>query len=223
MKTSLGICLATAALAVGLSGCAAHTMKPFDSHSAWPPGQGAAVSVIGVRVYGETFLNDREEGLSLADLRLWQEQTAKAYGESGLFAGVESSSIEADPETGVPVGSDAGIGDVDLHADVQIIERQQVNWTMAVITGVTAYIIPSKVTSDVTVKTTIRDNKGKVLGEFTTSNSVVTWQQIVLIVAMPFQYPSTVERQAIFDLNRLALIEMNDKGVLVPAPAAKAP
>ena len=222
MKANLRICLGAAILAIGVSGCASHTLEPFAYNSAWPPGQGAGTRKIGVRVYGETFVNEEEKGLSLPALRLWLEQTAKAYDESGLFAGVECTSIKADPETGIPVGSDDGIGNVDLHADVQIIERQRVNWTMAVLTGLTVYIIPSRVTSDVTVKTTVRDNKGKVLGEFTTSNSVITWQQIFLVAVMPFSYPPTVEKQAIFDLNRLALIEMNDKGVLVPTPPAKA-
>ncbi len=92
---------------------------------------------------------------------------------------------------------------------------------MSVVTGLTLYIVPSKITSDFTVKTTIRDNGGKVLGEFTTTDSVLTWQQIFLVFVMPFSYPRSVEEQAIFDLNRAALIEMSNKRILVPKPAKK--
>ena len=223
MKTIHRICLVAAVLSMGLAGCASYPLEPFRSDSAWPPGRGAGGSVIGVRVYGETFLNDVEQGTNLRDLRLWQEQTVRAYRESGLFAEVKTGSMDVDQKTGAFVDPEAGMENIGLRADVHILDKQQASWTMSIITGVTAYIIPSRVTSDITIKTTIRDNKGKVVGEFTTSNSVIMWQQLFLLVVMPFDYPPTVEKQAIFDLNRLALIQANDKGILAPQAATPKP
>lgn len=220
MKTSHRVFLVAAALSLGLSGCASYSVEPFHPGAAWPPGRGAGGRVIGVRVHGETFLNDKEEGTSLKDWRIWQDRTLRAYRESGLFAKVEAASMDVDPKTGAFVDPEAGIEGTDLRADVRIVDRQRVNWTMAIITGVTAYIIPSKVTSDLTVKTTIRDNKGQVLGEFTTSNTTDLWQQLFLLTVMPFHYPPSVERQRIFDLNRATLMQVDNKGILVPKAAA---
>ena len=221
MKTTARVLLAAILLSIGLSGCASYTLKPFVSDSAWPPSRGASGSVIGVRVHGETLLNDEQEGASLRDLRRWQEQTVRAYAESGLFTKVTTGSLDVNPETGAFVDPEVGMENIDIRADVYITDKQRANWMMAVITGVTAYIIPSRVTDDITIKTTVRDNNGKVLGEFMTSDSVITWQQIFLVFAMPFSCPPSVENQAIFDLNRLALIQMDNKGILTPKPERK--
>lgn len=222
MKAIGRLLLVAALLSVGLVGCASYPLEPFHSDSAWPPGRGTGGSVIGVRVYGDTLLNDVEEGTPLRDLRIWQEQTVRAYRESGLFAEVKAGSMDVDQETGALVDPEAGMENIDLRADVHIVDSQHASWTMAIITGATAYIIPSRVVRDITIKTTIRDNGGKILGEFTTSNSVILWQQLFLVVVMPFNYPSTVDKQAIFDLNRLTLIQASDEGALAPKPAAKA-
>jgi len=219
MRRLHGMLAVVALLSLGISGCASFTVEPFHPGGAWPPGRGAAGPVIGVRVHGETFLNDVEQGTSLKNLRMWREQTLRAYRESGLFAGVKAASMEIDPETGAFIDPEAGLAGVEIRADVEIVERQEANWWLMVITGVTAYIVPSKMTTDFAVKTTIRDNKGEVLGVFESSNTVVVWQQLCLVVVAPFNWSASVERETIFDLSRAALIDGAEKGVLAAKEA----
>jgi len=205
-----------ALLSLGLSGCASFAVEPFHPDGPWPPERGAAGLVIGVRVHGETFVNDVEQGTSLRNLRMWRDQTLEAYRESGLFADIKAASMAVDPETGAFIDPEAGLEGVDIRADVEIVERQEANWWMIVLTGATAYIVPSKVTTDFAVKTTIRDGNGKVLGVCESSNTTVIWQQLFLVIMTPFSWPASVERQTIFDLNRAALLKAADKGVLEP-------
>ena len=221
MKSSRATFVVLAAVALGLSGCASHAVGPFNPGDRWPPGAANAPgAVIGVRIYAETYLNGREEGTSLRSLNLWSEETVRAYEESALFRAVKAGSIEADPKTGALVDPEAGLEGVDIRADVRLVERQKANWVMSLLTGVTAFIIPSKVTSDFDVKTTFRDKTGKVLGVVETTNAADTWQQLFLVVVMPWYYPTSVEREVIFDLNRAAIIEAGGKGIFAAKQAA---
>ncbi len=216
--------LVTGLLGLCLAGCASFVVEPFRGGESWPVGGGTSGPVIGVRVHAETFLNDVEEGTALFDLRKWHKQTLAAYEQSGAFSEVKGASIEADPDTGMLIDPEAGLGGIDIRADVQIVERQSASWPMQLITGLTAYIIPSRVSIDFEVKTTFRDNKGQVLGVIERTNTVVIWQQIFLVVVQPFHHPPVVENEAIFNLSRVALIEAHQKGILTrkaPAPPAK--
>lgn len=157
-------------------------------------GQGKTISV---QVYGAVILSGdiyRAHPKTLKNLRTL---TIKAYEESGLFSYVKE-----------------GVGETDLKAEIMIVTSRAPNPLLGFITGLTFYVIPSNTKTEFTVKTTISDRDGKIVGTFEKSETVTRWRQLVLILAMPFNWPESVNREALYDLNRATIKEARGLGIL---------
>ena len=152
---------------------------------------------IGVQVSGAVILDGKIYQSHPKTTKNWRTQTIKAYEESGLFSQVKE-----------------GASETELHAEVMIVDRGDPNRFLAFITGLTLYIIPSKATDEFTVKTTIRDGDGNTLGTFEESETVTLWQQLLLVLAMPFNWPESVAREALYDLNHATIREAHGLGIL---------
>ncbi|MDY6952467.1 MAG: hypothetical protein SWE60_13215 [Thermodesulfobacteriota bacterium] len=150
-----------------------------------------------MEVYGAAILNGNIYQAHPKTMKTWRGQTIKAYEDSGMFSVVREGADEA-----------------DLEAEVMIVDKADPNSFFAFITGLTLYVIPSKATDKFTVQTTIRDREGKTVGTFERSETVSLWQQVLLILAMPFNWPSSVAKEALYDLNRATIMDAYSQGIL---------
>lgn len=152
---------------------------------------------IAIQMSGAVILDSKIYQAHPKAMKTWTSQTIKAYEESGRFSEV----------------TQGGSG-TDLHAEVVIVDRGNPNRFFAFITGLTLYIIPSKASDEFTVKTTISDEKGNIFGAFEKSETVTLWQQLLLVLAMPFNWPESVAREALYDLNHATIKEAYGLGML---------
>jgi len=180
-----------------LAGCASFregNVPRARSSSQKAVGQGKTISV---EVYGAAILNGKIYQAHPKTMKSWRRQTVKAYEDSGLFSAILGGPAEA-----------------DLEAEVMIVDKADPNAFFAFITGLTLYVIPSKATDEYTLQTTIRDREGKTVGAFEMSETVSLWQQVLLILAMPFNWPSSVAKEALYDLNHATLMDAYSQGIL---------
>jgi hypothetical protein len=151
---------------------------------------------ISLEVQGAVILSGKIYQTHPKTMKDWRKQTVKAYEDSGMFLEVTD-----------------GADDADFHAEVMIVDRGKPNAFLAFITGLTLYVIPSKATDEFTVKTTISDRDGKTVGTFEKSETVSLWQQLFLVFAMPFNWPSSVAKEALYDLNRATISDAHAHGI----------
>ena len=177
-------------LSVLLSGCASYREGELARLTGWPPNPPGAKQTISVHVTAEATLNGERRVVPLSILEAWRKATFKAYRDSGLFVEVKELPAKT-----------------DFRADVQIIDRVELHRWRAFLTGLTFGLWPNWARDRFVVTTTVRDNKGTVVGKFETSEQVVLWQQLFLVLVMPFNYPSSVENGAVYDLSRAAILE----------------
>jgi hypothetical protein len=178
------------------SGCASFRAGNLPP-SEWSPESVAQNQSIDVIVSGESIVNGKEQDPNAKCLETWNEQVLKAYNDSGLFSEVKT-----------------GIAETDLRSEVKILDRGEVNLGLAFITGLTLYLIPSKASDEITIQTKIKDREGKILGTFEKSETINTWQQLFLIFGTPFNFPGTVTKETLYDLNRAIINEAHMQGVI---------
>ena len=183
-------------LAVSLPfwGCAQFREGNLPPISSWPPESRAEKKSISIIVSGEAIVNGVEHEANSNMVEKWRAQTVKAYRDSALFSEVH-----------------AGFKESDLQAQVKIVDQGEFSIGMAILTGLTLYLIPNSATDEVIVKTTFKDHEGKTLGSFTKSEALTFWQQLFLIFAMPFHSPATVTEETLYDLSRATIIEANSQ------------
>lgn len=89
--------------------------------------------------------------------------------------------------------------------------NEQYSIASAIITGATFFIIPSTSKNTLTLETVFKDKDGKELGRVRKSESVRTWMQLLLIVAIPFQADT---RDVVQNLARSTLDEAVQRRLL---------
>lgn len=179
-----------------LSGCASFRDGANPPITAWPPQGSPKTKTIALQVSGHAIVNDEQKDVNVNFLEVWRTETIRAYESSGLFAAVKS-----------------GTDPADLYADVKITDKGEISIGMAVLTGLTLYLIPSKAHECFTVKTTYKDKNGTVVGSADKSECFDFWQQLFLLPAMFSNFPSTVAKEILVDLNRNTILESRAKGV----------
>ncbi|MGH8592055.1 MAG: hypothetical protein ACREXX_22905, partial [Gammaproteobacteria bacterium] len=112
-------------------------------------------------------MNDEQKDVNVNFLEVWRTEVIRAYETSGLFAAVKS-----------------GTDPADIYADVKIIDKGEASMGMAVLTGLTLYLIPSKAHECFTMKTTYKDKNGTALGSADKMECFDFWQQLFLLPAM---------------------------------------
>ncbi len=177
-------------------GCASFRSGQPRQISKWPPEPTTRKKSISITVSGEASLNEKVQDVNATLIKTWSEQTVKAYRESGLFSDVKT-----------------GLTKSSLRAEVEIIDQGKANLGLAFLTGLTLYLVPSNATDEFVVKTTIKDQNGKTLGVFERTEAVTMWQQAFLIFAMPFNFPGTIVKDTIYDLNREIINQANAEGI----------
>ena len=198
MKRSTGI--VHAAMVLGLScvwGCAAWRAGQLSPVSPWPPSPAASKPSISVALSGQAIVNGSEQEVNSRFLDIWREQALKAYQDSGLFSSVAT-----------------GLGDTDLRAEVKVLDRGDANLALALLSGFTMTMIPSRTTDEFIVRTAIKDRGGNTLGTFEKQEAISTWIQLFMVFAMPGNFPGSVAKQTLYDLNRATINEARAKKVL---------
>lgn len=180
-----------------LPSCASFRGNRLEPISSWPPAAGAPKKTISIITKGFASVNGGATAVVWPEiLEDWNEIVVKAYTDSGLFSQVVS-----------------GEGQTDLQAEIEILDQGKGNVVMALLTGLTLFIFPSSATDTFTIKTAIKDKNGNVLGSFEKKDSVVLWQQVLLVFVMPFKFPVSVVDQTLTDINRATIHEAYAQGI----------
>lgn len=159
--------------AVLLSGCVSYSQHELSAVGTWPP---AAQTIeqkpsAFVRTTAMYQVNGGPANAAAgAPAAAWETVVADAYRQSGRFARVSTDKVES-----------------DLYAEATLYNNEQFSMASAIITGATFFVIPSTAKNTFTLETVFKDKDGKELGRIRKSESVRTWMQLLLIVAIPFQ------------------------------------
>jgi hypothetical protein len=190
------ISMVSLALMITFSGCAAFRAGNTPRYPSVPEAGMAKRKSVKVNFFGTVIVNNEIYQAPHGATEAWREQTVKAYEESDLFLEVKDKANES-----------------DLHAEVLVVLKKDPNAFFAFITGLTLYLIPSKATDEFTVKTMITDRDGTTLGTFERRETVTLWQHLLMVLAMPFNWRSSVTREVLHDLNRATIEDAHAEGV----------
>ncbi|MBW8352981.1 MULTISPECIES: hypothetical protein [Pseudomonas] len=159
--------------AVLLSGCVSYSQHELSAVGTWPPAAQTTEQKPSafVRTTAMYQVNGGPANAAAgAPAAAWETVVADAYRQSGRFARVSTDKVES-----------------DLYAEATLYNNEQFSMASAIITGATFFVIPSTAKNTFTLETVFKDKDGKELGRIRKSESVRTWMQLLLIVAIPFQ------------------------------------
>ena len=141
--------------------------SPPASLPTWKP-------TVAVVLSTEVIVNGKELDALPQAIELYEEQTKRAFQATGYFSKVSM-----------------GLEESDLRAETIVVNRGQVSQGLAFLTGLTFFLIPTKATDVLTMRTTFVDSAGRELGTFERTEGANTWLQLFLIVATPFNWPNS--------------------------------
>lgn len=156
-----------------LSGCVSYSQHELTAVGTWPPAAQTTEQKPSafVRTTAMYQVNGGPANAAAgAPAAAWETVVADAYRQSGRFARVSTDKVES-----------------DLYAEATLYNNEQFSMASAIITGATFFVIPSTAKNTFTLETVFKDKDGKELGRIRKSESVRTWMQLLLIVAIPFQ------------------------------------
>lgn len=171
-----------------LSGCAAFRGGGTEAPRSWPTSKTADRQSISLLVSGEALINGEMRDVPQQAIAAWEHVAEKAYRESGVFSDVR-----------------IGAADTDLRAEIHMLDRGEASMAMALLSGLTLTLIPTKAEDEMVMKTTLRNKAGRQLGVYEGKETVSTWIQFFLIFMMPFYSPGSVVQEVIYDLNRATI------------------
>ncbi len=159
--------------AVLLTGCVSYSQHELPPVQTWPPTANASQQKLTVFVR-TTAMNQVNGGpantAAGAAAAVGEAAVADGFRQSGRFTRVSTDKVE-----------------LDLYAEATLYNNEQFSMASAIITGVTFFIIPTTAKNTFTLETVFKDKDGKELGRVSKSESVRTWMQLLLIVAVPFR------------------------------------
>lgn len=129
----------------------------------------------------------KESSLSQTKKLEMIEDIKMAYLDSGLFILEEKS-----PE---------------LTVKINIKSEGSGSMNRAILTYATFFLVPSSSETKYTVESKFIDRDGDLLGSIEKSDTVVKWQQLFMIFAMPFKYPHFALSDTLVDLNRSTIVQ----------------
>ncbi|CRM76389.1 hypothetical protein GCM10009091_39180 [Pseudomonas brenneri] len=183
--------------AVLLTGCVSYSQHELPPVQAWPPTANAPQQkpTVYVRTTAMNQVNGGPANTATGAAAAVAETTvAEGFRQSGRFARVSTDKVES-----------------DLYVEASLYNNEQFSMASAIITGVTFFIIPSTAKNTFTLETVFKDKDGKELGRVRKSESVRTWMQLLLIVAVPFRQDT---REIVEALTRSTLDEAVQRRLL---------
>ena len=167
MKAVFAALLAAALLS--LTGCLSYSHHDLAQVEQWPLTATEQHSQSAyLKVDSQYLFNDqtRAGGFNQANL---ETLIVKQYQDSKRFSNVTTAKQNA-----------------DLYISVRVSNHERGSLASAFITGFTLFVIPGKFSNELTMETTFKDGDGKVLGRIEKRETITTWMQLLLIVAVPF-------------------------------------
>lgn len=183
--------------AVLLTGCVSYSQHELPPVKTWPPTANAPVQkpTVYVRTTAMNQVNGGPTNTAAGAAAAVGESTvADGFLQSGRFTRVSTDKVDS-----------------DLYAEATLYNNEQFSMASAIFTGVTFFIIPSTAKNTFTLETVFKDKDGKELGRVSKSESVRTWMQLLLIVAVPFQQDT---REVVQALTRSTLDEAVQRRLL---------
>jgi hypothetical protein len=180
-----------------LSGCAAFRGGGTEAPQSWPISKTADRPSISLLVSGEALINGEMRDVPQQAIAAWEHVAEKAYRESGVFSDVR-----------------IGAADTDLRAEIHMLDRGEASIAMALLSGLTLTLIPTKAEDEMVMKTTLKNKAGRQLGVYEKKETVSTWIQFFLIFMMPFYSPGSVVQEVLYDLNRATINQALQTGAL---------
>jgi hypothetical protein len=107
--------------------------------------------------------------------------------------------------------------DADLILETKLIEDSKFLPFMPYLTGITLAIIPTWINTEFIMETTFKNKKG-IIGTIKKSENVSFWIQILLILYMPFNKPTTSLESLPRDLSMATIEEAISKGYINSKP-----
>ncbi|TFY89957.1 hypothetical protein DYL61_21350 [Pseudomonas nabeulensis] len=184
-------------VAVLLTGCVSYSHHELPPVQVWPPTADAPVQkpTVYVRTTVMSQVNGGPAKPAMgAAATVAQGVVVDGFRESGRFAQVSTDK-----------------GESDIYAEATLYNDEQFSMASAIITGATFFVIPTTAKNTYTLETVFKDDAGKELGRIRKSESVRTWMQLLLIVAVPFRQDIQEVVQA---LTRSTLEEGVQRGLL---------
>jgi hypothetical protein len=160
--------LLTAAL-LSLTGCLSYSHHDLAQVEQWPLSaaeqqpQSAYLRVDSQYLFNE---QNRAGGFNQGAL---EQLVLKQYQDSKRFSNVTTAKQNS-----------------DLYISVRVSNHERGSIASAVITGATLFVIPGKFSNELSMETTFKDGLGNVLGRIEKRETITTWMQLLLIVALPF-------------------------------------
>lgn len=167
MKAVFAALLAAALLS--LTGCLSYSHHDLAQVEQWPlTATEQQTQSAYLKVDSQYLFNDqtRAGGFNQANL---ETLIVKQYQDSKRFSNVTTAKQNA-----------------DLYISVRVSNHERGSLASAFITGFTLFVIPGKFSNELTMETTFKDGDGKVLGRIEKRETITTWMQLLLIVAVPF-------------------------------------
>lgn len=152
-----------------LSGCLSYSNHDLAPVEQWPPtAPPAHKQSVYIKVDTQYLFNEQNRGggfnqTALEKLVLQQYQSSDRFNHA-------TTSKEAS----------------DLYINVRISNHERGSILSAILTGATLFVIPGKYSNELTMETVIKDASGKTLGRVEKRETITTWMQLLLIVALPF-------------------------------------
>lgn len=183
--------------AVLLTGCVSYSQHELPPVQAWPPTANAPQQkpTAFVRTTAMNQVNGGPANAAAGKPAVaWEAAVADAFRESGRFARVSADKTDS-----------------DIYAEATLYNNEQFSMASAIITGATFFIIPTTAKNTFTLETVFKDKDGNEIGRVRKSESVRTWMQLLLIVAIPFQQDT---RDVVQSLARSTLDEAVQRRLL---------
>ena len=154
-----------------LGGCISYSHHDLAQVQQWPPVV-PAIAHAKPRVYVSLVAEHQMNGVPEAggiDQARWEKVLVDNYSDSGLFSQVTTQQVDS-----------------DVYVQARLINQEQGSYAMSFITGFTLFLVPSDFDNVLTLETVYKNGDGKVLGTVRKSETITTWMQTLLIVAVPF-------------------------------------
>jgi len=163
----------------------------------WPSETTKQKQTISLIITGEATVNEKPVFVEPEVIQIWQEQIYKAYVDSNLFIDVKVGKANTD---------------LQIEVNVQDIAKGSQAWSLVCCLSFT--LIPSKGEDKFVVHTKIKSRDGQTLASFQKNETVSFWIHFIFIFAAPFNWPATVIKETIYDLNRASIIEAHQAGII---------
>src|SRR3990167_2239194 len=167
MKTFLTALLTCALLT--LSGCLSYSHHDLALVKQWPPAATLAHKQSAYMKVDTQFLFNGKNRAGHVNQAALDNHILQQYQSSERFSDVTLTKQAS-----------------DLYINVRISNNELGNMASAFITGFTLFVIPGKYSNEITMETVFKDGTGNVLGRIEKRETITTWMQLFLIVAVPF-------------------------------------